>query len=170
MAVYPQVPELPDLARLIALLADKEAGADYLAKLEALADEIAMGIEIKGTVDEIRKLKAQTEADRATAERVLTAAHEDAERVRVAAARVLRESQERAAAADDRVATDRAAFETSCRLRDDRSKDRAAQLDVREAQLAEAQVRVTEKEHWAETTAHEYREKLAKLREFAATV
>ena len=165
-----KLPAELEFGELLDLLKDPKAAKDYLAKLEALSDEMAMQLTIKGTIDEINTLKSQAEQERMDARRFLADAHEESNRLRVEADRVTHDATEQAAKMARSVAADRAAAQAAQKLEADRLTARDSQLQAQATSLAEAQARVADKERWADQTIADYREKLARLKAFAATV
>ena len=165
-----KLPQQMDLHDLLALIADPKGMAEYVAKLEALSDEIAMQLEIKGTIEEIKGLRDRAEQDRRLAARDMAEAHEEAARLRAAAEQMAHDANERISAADRRVAAECTEFEAHCKLEVDKLATHAATLRAQEQELAAAQTRVAGQTEWVEKTASDYREKVARLKDFLARV
>ena len=159
-----------DVKDLLVLMANPKAAAEYVAKLEALSDEIALQIDIKATLDETKVLRAQAENANAEASRILLQAREDATRIRADADRVEKEARERLSPFEIRLVAERNAFETARTIAEDAFKTRESIIKEKEQALSDAQAKANSRVEWAEQTVVEYRTKFTRLKEFVSSL
>lgn len=163
------VPTLPDLSGardLLALLADREAAAAMLVKMEKLADEINLSLTIRGTVEEIEELRRRADSEFARAKQfgAETMATIEQAHAKLAADKkaFLQHMDTREAALRD----ERTALLEQVRLERDAITAREHAAKAAQSEFDEHRQRVADKEAWAEQMISEYRGKLHGLREY----
>ena len=159
-----------DLHDLIGLISDPASMKAYLAKLEALSDEIMLQREINVTLEEAQKLKFKMEQDRGEASRILDAARDEATRVRGDAKKAAQDAQTQIGVERDQLVAERGSFVTFHKGECDKLRVREETCCAQERELAGGMERLAGKTAWVERTTKEYQDKLTRLKEFAAQV
>ena len=163
-----KLPSELEFPELLKLLINPKAAGEYLAKLDALADEISLQIEIKGTVDEIKRLRDVAQHDKDQAAHLMDVTRDEALRILEDAKTAANAERELAVEGAKRLEAERESFATFHKLECDTLKAREDTCGARERELAGAQERVAGKTAWAERVTKEYKDKLTRLKEFTS--
>lgn len=159
-----------DLHDLIGLISDPASMKAYLAKLEALSDEIMLQREINATLEQAQSLKLKALQDQRDVSVKLDATQAEVVQIRADAKQAAKDARAQMEVERTQLAAERASFATFHKLECDKLKAREDTCCAQERELAGAQERVAGKTAWAEKMISEYKEKLARLKEFAAQV
>ena len=165
-----KLPADMDLHDLIGLISDPTSMKAYLAKLEALSDEIALQIDIKVTLDEVRAMRASAQRDKAAAAALLDATQDEIVTIRTQTAQEATSIREQISRERESLQQQEASFAVFHKLECDKVKTREAACSAQERELAGAQERVASKTAWADQMIEQYKGKLSKLKEFASQV
>ena len=164
---------LPDqltLHDLLALVHDTPQLKEYLAKLEALSDEIMLQREINVTLEEAQRLKFKMEQDQRDASVKLDATQAQVMQIKADAKKAAHDAQAQMEVERTQLADERASFTLFHKSECNRLKDREDTCCAQERELAGAQERIAGKTAWAEKMIEEYKGRLSKLREFVSQV
>ena len=164
------IPGVTDLVTLLDVLKDNKKAAEHVKRLQDLSDEIALQLEIKGTIEEIKDLRSKAERELAEAKRTELVARDEAEKQRAQLRREKAEATDRARQLEEKALGNLKEFERNRTLTEDVLKSQEMDVKRREVDVLEREQRARDREQAAETVARQYNEKVAKLKACLATI